>query len=58
MAGFIHEDTPRKNPIVPSDFRHSLCVGSTGCGKISSFILPNMAKRMQKNYGMFILLRH
>ena len=55
MAGFIRETTPKATPIVQTDFRHSLCRGETGCGKTTSFMLPNIQDRIQKNYGMLIV---
>lgn len=55
MAGFIQEKTLEKNSIVPIDFRHALCVGETGCGKTTSFILPNISSRIKKSHGMLIV---
>jgi len=55
MTGFIKETTPQITPIVYNDFRHSLCVGETGCGKTTSFMLPNISNRIQENYGMLII---
>lgn len=55
MAGFIKEENKIVEPIVSSGFRHAMCVGETGCGKTSSFILPNLKDRMQKNHGIFVL---
>ena len=55
MAGFIQEQTPTISPIVKTDFRHSLCTGETGCGKTTSFMLPNIQNRIKENYGMLII---
>ncbi len=55
MAGFIQEKTSEKNTIVTRDFRHALCVGETGCGKTTSFILPNISSRMKTSHGMLII---
>ncbi|QOY53222.1 TraM recognition domain-containing protein [Candidatus Sulfurimonas baltica] len=55
MAGFIKENIPEATPIVLNDFRHALCIGETGCGKTTSFMLPNISSRIQENYGMFIV---
>jgi TraM recognition site of TraD and TraG len=55
MVGFIQETILESSPIVEQDFRHALCTGQTGCGKTTSFILPNIADRIQKGYGMLIV---
>jgi len=55
MAGFIQTPLAQKTLIVPNDFRHGMATGETGCGKTSSFILPNIKDRLEKNHGMFIL---
>ena len=55
MAGFIKEETPLLTPILPDDFRHSLCFGETGSGKTSSFMLPNIKDRLQKGHGIFAI---
>ena len=55
MTGFIREITTKTTPIVKTDFRHSLCIGETGCGKTTSFMLPNIQDRIQNNYGMLIV---
>ncbi len=55
MAGFIQETVPTQLPLVPTDFRHALCLGETGCGKTTSFILPNIDQRLQSDCGMLIV---
>lgn len=55
MAGFIQEIIPQTAPIVENDFRHALCSGETGCGKTTSFMLPNISNRIKENYGMLII---
>lgn len=55
MTGFIKPTTETINPIVPRDFRHALCTGMTGCGKTSSFILPNIRTRIQNGHGIFAI---
>ena len=55
MAGFIQEKIKISTPIVPTDFRHALCIGETGCGKTTSFILPNIIERMKDDYGMLVI---
>ena len=55
MTGFIQEKTNEITPIVESDFRHALCIGETGCGKTTSFMLPNIDDRVKKNYGILIV---
>lgn len=42
-------------PIVNNEFCHALAIGETGCGKTSSFILPNIRDRIEKKHGIFIL---
>ncbi len=54
-TGFIAQKKSTKTPIAKGDFRHAMCLGKTGCGKTTSFILPNIKDRMKKNHGMFIL---
>lgn len=53
MAGFITENIPVKVPLVPTDFRHAIAIGETGCGKTSGFILPNLQARITSSYGIF-----
>jgi len=55
MTGFIKEGIPRQTPIIKNDFRHALCVGETGCGKTTSFMLPNIDDRIKNNYGLLIV---
>jgi len=55
MTGFIQEKTHEITPIVESDFRHALCIGETGCGKTTSFMLPNIDDRVKKNYGVLVV---
>lgn len=55
MAGFITTPLYEKSPIVPRDFRHAMCIGETGCGKTTSFILPNIQDRLAQGHGLFVL---
>ncbi len=55
MAGFIQEKISVNTPLVPTDFRHSLCTGETGSGKTSSFVLPNMQNRLKDGYGILVV---
>jgi hypothetical protein len=41
-------------PIVKDEFTHALCVGETGSGKTTGFILPNIKDRIEKNNGLLI----
>ena len=43
------------NPIlVPETFTHSIAFGQTGCGKTSSYIYPNLQKRIQMGHGILL----
>lgn len=43
------------NPmIVPENFTHAIAFGETGCGKTSSFIYPNLQKRMNLGHGVLL----
>jgi len=55
MSGFIQEYTQEQRPLVNNDFTHAAAIGETGCGKTSSFILPNIEQRIIDNHGMFII---
>ncbi|WP_434658549.1 hypothetical protein [Sulfurimonas sp. NW9] len=57
--GFLQNKTSTKQRendtlIVDDTFRHSYCVGQTGCGKTSSFIYPNLDDRLSKGHGVLI----
>ena len=55
MAGFIKDTIPNQTPIIKKDFRHALCTGETGCGKTTSFMLPNIDDRIKNNYGLLVI---
>lgn len=60
VMGFIKQETTSKkveqsSTIVPKDFRHSLCIGQTGCGKTSSYIYPNLEDRIKNGYGIMLV---
>ncbi len=56
VLGFLDStssfDTSR--PIVKDEFTHAICIGETGSGKTTGFILPNIKDRIQKNNGLLI----
>jgi len=57
--GFLQNTTADKKIekqtlIVDDTFRHSFCVGQTGCGKTSSFLYPNLDDRLSKGHGILI----
>lgn len=41
-------------PIVKDEFTHAICIGETGSGKTTGFILPNIKDRIEKNNGLLI----
>lgn len=41
-------------PIVRDGFSHAICIGETGSGKTTGFILPNIEDRIQRGYGLLI----
>ena len=43
-----------KKVIVEENFTHALAVGQTGCGKTTSFIYPNLDKRIQLGHGILL----
>jgi len=45
-----------KKIIVPQDFRHALCVGSTGSGKTASIILPTIKNRIESGEALLIYI--
>jgi len=55
MSGFISESIKTKQPLIDDNFTHAVCIGQTGCGKTSSFILPNVKKRLHDGHGMFVI---
>ena len=54
-TGFIKSAPSEKSPTVPYGFRHAMCFGESGCGKTSSFILPNIKERIKQKHGIFVL---
>ena len=58
--GFIQkqnqkEETPTQNSaLVAETFTHSIAFGETGSGKTSSFIYPNLQKRIQLGHGILL----
>jgi hypothetical protein len=56
--GFIQdkETTQIKNDsiLIPQTFTHSIAFGETGCGKTSSFIYPNLMKRIEVGHGILL----
>lgn len=44
----------KETPIVKDEFTHALCIGETGSGKTTGFILPNIKDRIGKNHGILI----
>jgi hypothetical protein len=51
--GFQRQSNNISN-IVPLTFQHSLCIGATGCGKTTSFILPNINDRIKNGHSMIV----
>lgn len=41
-------------PVVKDEFTHALCIGETGSGKTTGFILPNIKDRIAKNHGILV----
>jgi len=41
-------------PIVKDGFSHAICIGETGSGKTTGFILPNIEDRLSKGYGLLV----
>lgn len=39
---------------IPIDYRHSIGIGETGCGKTSSYIYPSLNKRIKKQHGVLL----
>ncbi|QSZ42198.1 hypothetical protein GJV85_08760 [Sulfurimonas aquatica] len=55
--GFIQSTTcevPTSSIIVPETFTHSIAFGQTGCGKTTSFIYPNLKKRLELGHGVLL----
>lgn len=40
--------------VVPTTFTHSIAFGQTGCGKTSSYIYPNLYKRIKSAHGILL----
>lgn len=38
--------------IVKEKFQHAVCIGETGSGKTSGFIMPNLYERIKNNHGI------
>ncbi|MBS9782446.1 MAG: type IV secretory system conjugative DNA transfer family protein [Arcobacter sp.] len=52
-VGLIKDEKAKEEvPLADVKFTHSLCIGQTGSGKTSSFIYPNLLKRMELNHGI------
>jgi hypothetical protein len=43
-----------ETPIVKDEFTHALCIGETGSGKTTGFILPNIKDRIAKKHGILV----
>lgn len=41
-------------PIVKDEFSHAVCIGETGSGKTTGFVLPNIEDRLNRGYGLLI----
>ncbi len=59
VMGFLREHNTKKTVeqaslIVPKDFKHSLCTGSTGSGKTTSFLYPNIMDRLEHGHGILL----
>ena len=53
QAGLIKKaKLEEKSLLVDVKFTHSLCIGQTGSGKTSSFIYPNLVRRLQLGHGI------
>lgn len=53
QTGFIQKnDIKKETPLVDVKFTHSLCIGQTGSGKTTSFIYPNLLKRIELGHGI------
>ena len=54
--GFLDSGTAYETalPIVKGEFTHALCIGETGSGKTTGFILPNIEDRIAKNHGILV----
>lgn len=46
--------TFKENAIIPCEFTNSICFGQTGCGKTSSFVLPNIKNRLELNHNLIV----
>lgn len=43
-----------KKEIIPCEFTNSICFGQTGCGKTTSFILPNIKERLNLEHNLIV----
>jgi len=49
------EETNIENTlIVPTNYTHSCAIGATGCGKTTSYIYPNLNKRIKEGHGILL----
>ncbi len=51
-----NENNKEEVPLCDVKFTHSLCIGQTGSGKTTSFIYPNLQKRMQLGHGILFFV--
>lgn len=54
--GFLDssDNLQKAAPIVKDEFTHALCIGETGSGKTTGFILPNIKDRIAKKHGILV----
>jgi hypothetical protein len=43
-----------EEPLIEADFTHALCIGETGSGKTTGFILPNIKNRIALGHGVMV----
>lgn len=57
VMGFIKNNevsTTKSTLIVPIEYTHACAIGQTGCGKTTSFIYPNLDKRIQSGHSILL----
>ncbi|MFW3405564.1 hypothetical protein ACN9JU_01615 [Aliarcobacter butzleri] len=57
VMGFIKDNeviTTKSTLIVPIEYTHACAIGQTGCGKTTSFIYPNLDKRIQSGHSILL----
>lgn len=57
VMGFIKDNEVIKTKstlIVPIEYTHACAIGQTGCGKTTSFIYPNLDKRIQSGHSILL----